>query len=547
MNRNMFLRARGELKKKGPYLYLKKLKHVVDRLVLLLMIVSLTSSLYAQSRPNIIFILADDLGYGDVKCFNPEGKISTPHIDQLAAEGMKFTDAHSSSSVCSPSRYSILTGRYPWRTKLQSGVLWGYSPNLIEPSRLTVPSFLKENGYYTACIGKWHLGMDWPLKKDTLNSQATLIPPSGNPLIRSGWEVDYAAPITNGPNSIGFDYFYGISASLDMPPFVFIENDHVVEIPTLTKIFVRAGPASEDFEAVNVLPVAIKKAEQLIISKATSKDPFFLYLTFPSPHTPIVPSKDFKGKSGVTDYGDYVMETDWGVGRVMAVVDSLGLAENTIFIFSSDNGFAPYVQSTYHFDVERLGHFPSYIFRGYKSDIWDGGHRIPTIVRWPARVQKGSTCSELVSLTDLMATCASLLQKKLPENCAEDSYSILPYLLGNKTPEKVRQSLVTASVGGNFSIQKGKWKLIFCPGSGGWESPNNKDAFREGLPLVQLYNMETDVSEKINLEGTHRQVVKRLTKLMESYIRNGRSTPGKAFKNEVPIDLWKKGYQSPNS
>ncbi|HEU4610252.1 MAG TPA: arylsulfatase, partial [Chitinophagaceae bacterium] len=370
-------------------------------------------------------------------------------MDRLAEEGMKFTDAHSSSAVCTPSRYSILTGRYPWRSRLQDFVLWGYSPHLIEPNRLTVASFLKENGYYTAGFGKWHLGMDWPVKNPPSSDSAKFLRPSGSTLINTGFEVDYSKPIQNGPNSVGFDYFYGISASLDMPPFVFIENDHTVGVPTVIKSYVRPGPAEKNFEAEDVVPVVVQKAQHVITAQTEAKKPFFVYLALPSPHTPIVPNRDFKGKSGVTDYGDYVMETDWAVGQVMKTLDSLGIAKNTLVFFSSDNGFAPYVLPK--FNVEKLGHFPSYVFRGYKSDIWEGGHRVPTIVRWPDHVSKGSTCNQVISLTDFIATTAGILHKKLPENYAEDSYNILPYLLG-KNKQSIRPAIVYASIDGNFSI-----------------------------------------------------------------------------------------------
>lgn len=510
--------------------------------ILLVIFLATSLSLCAQEKPNIIFILADDLGYGDVRAFNPNGKIATPYLDKLAAEGMKFTDAHSSSAVCTPSRYSILTGRYPWRTRLQESVLWGYSSHLIEPERLTVASFLKQNGYYTAGIGKWHLGMDWPLKSKPSTDTINFLKPSGSLLINTGWEVDYHKPIANGPNSNGFDYFYGISASLDMPPFAFIENNRTVGIPTVIKEYVRPGPAEKDFEAVNVLPVFVQKTRQVITSNAATKNPFFIYLALPSPHTPIVPNKEFKGKSGVTDYGDFVMETDWAVGEVMKTLDSLGIANNTFIFFSSDNGFAPYVLQ--NFNVEKLEHYPSYVFRGYKSDIWEGGHRVPTIVRWPGHVQQGSTCAELISLTDFFATTAGILKRKLPANFAEDSYDILPYLLG-KAKSPIRPAIVYASLDGNFSIQKGKWKLGFCPGSGGWDLPKNRQAYKEGLPIVQLYDMDLDIAEKVNVEAEHPGVVKELTTLMETYLKTGRSTPGLSLKNDAQIDLWKKEYMSP--
>jgi len=462
---------------------------------------------------NVVYILADDLGYGDLQCFNPGGKIPTPNIDRLAAEGMRFTDAHSSSAVCTPSRYSILTGRYPWRSELQSGVLYGYSPPLIEAGRLTVADLFKQNGYYTV--------------------------KNGYTKVETGWEIDYSQFIQQGPLTRGFDYFYGISASLDMPPYVFIENNATIGQPSVTKKYGRSGPAEKDFEAEHVLPAITRKAQQLITAQAGKKQPFFLYFALPSPHTPILPGKDFAGKSGVTAYGDFVMETDWVVGQVMKTLDSMGIADNTIIYFTSDNGFAPYVLNKYN--VQQLGHYPSYNFRGYKADIWEGGHRVPLVVRWPGKTKPGTVSSTPVSLTDLMATSAGMLGVKLPGNAGEDSYSMLPALTGQaKAPP--RPAIVYASIDGNFSIQQGPWKLAFCPGSGGWAAPRNAKAWENGLPPVQLYNMEADVAEQTNIAAQHPDVVARLTALMEQYVANGRSTPGKPMQNNVPVDIWKKGY-----
>ncbi|WP_232826046.1 sulfatase family protein [Chitinophaga alhagiae] len=480
----------------------------------------------AAGGVNVVYILADDLGYGDLQCFNPNGKIPTPNIDRLAAEGMKFTDAHSSSAVCTPSRYSILTGRYPWRSTLQKGVLFGYSPPLVEPERLTVAELFKQQGYYTACVGKWHLGMDWPVKNGYTN-------------IKTGWEIDYGQPIHQGPTTRGFDYYYGISASLDMPPYVFIENNKTMGIPSVTKQYGRSGPAAENFEAVNVLPAITRKAQQIITAQAGKKQPFFLYFALPSPHTPVVPGAAFAGKSGVTAYGDFVMETDWVVGQIMQTLDAAGITGNTIVYFTSDNGFAPYVLNKYN--VEKMGHYPSYTFRGYKADIWEGGHRVPLVVRWPGAIPAGSVSNATVSLTDLMATSADMLQVKLPGNAAEDSYSLLPCFTGKATGP-VRPAIVYASIDGNFSIQEGQWKLVFGPGSGGWAAPRNNKAYQQGLPLVQLYNMEADVSEKQNVAGERPEVVKRLTGLMEQYVANGRSTPGTPLQNNAAVDIWKKGY-----
>lgn len=494
----------------------------------------IASSLYSQNKPNIIFILADDLGYGDVSCLNPQSKIKTANIDRLASEGMIFTDAHSASSVSTPSRYSILTGRYNWRSPLQSWTLLGFDTPLINSNTYTVAQLLKDSGYHTACIGKWHLGMHWA---DS----------SGKP-IASGKEyqkIDYSKPIENGPLSLGFDYFYGISASLDMPPYVYIENDKVTQLPTDIKKqsgqinwinqWSREGPGAEDFEAENVIPDITKKAEAYIT--AHSKQPFFLYFPLTSPHTPIVPGKEFKGKSGLDDYGDFVVQTDWVVGRIMNVLNSLKISINTIVIVTSDNGFAPYILPA--FNVEKLGHFPSYHFRGYKSDDWEGGHRIPFIVRWPGKVKPGTSNNNLIGQLDLISTCADIVGKKLSSTQGVDSYSFLPSLFDLET-KPARPDLVHHSGHGFFAVRKGVWKLILGPGSGGWSKPTNDEAAREGLPAVQLYNMGTDVAEKNNVEKDHPEIVNELTTLLEKYIREGRSTPGSDQSNDVEIDIWKK-------
>jgi arylsulfatase A-like enzyme len=324
-------------------------------------------------RPNILYILCDDLGYGDVRALNPDrGKIATPNIDRLAARGMVFTDAHSSSSVCTPTRYGILTGRYCWRTRLQSYVLEGTSPHLIAPDRLTVAKLLRRHGYATACIGKWHLGMDFAHKPRVDRTKTG-----------EGLDIDYDKPIANGPNVAGLDYYFGISASADMPPYTFIENDRVTVVPTVEKTWVRKGAAAADFEAADLLPALTRKAAAYLDQRAAAArmgKPFFLYLALTSPHTPILPTREWQGKSGLNAYGDFVMQTDAAVGEVVAALEKNGLAENTLVIFTSDNGCSPAAGID---ELERKGHFPSAVYRGYKADIWDGGHRIPFIACWP--------------------------------------------------------------------------------------------------------------------------------------------------------------------
>jgi len=477
------------------------------------------------SKPNIVYILADDLGYGDVQCLNPErGKIATPQIDRLAAQGMVFTDTHSGSSVCTPTRYGIMTGRYSWRTRLQKSVLYGYSSPLLAPDRLTVAGFLQQQGYKTAGIGKWHLG---------LTMQTT----DGKDINQSGMtNVDWTAPILDGPVNHGFDYFYGISASLDMHPYIYIENDRFVGECTTFKAFHRKGPAQEDFEAIDVLPQLGRKAVEFI-KRQDSSVPFFAYVALTSPHTPIVPTESWQGKSGFGSYGDFVMQTDAVIGEIVTAVDAAGFGENTVVIVTSDNGCSKAAGIT---KLEAQGHYPSAQFRGSKADLWDGGHRIPFIVRWPAGVKAGTRSDQTICLADLMATCADLLGVKLPNTAGEDSVSFLPAFQG-KPIVSTRAGVIHHSISGHFAYRLGKWKLLLAKGSGGWTSPTEKQV-PEGNPIAQLYDMETDPGETTNLYTTHPEVVERLLKQLESDVQHGRSTNGDAAKNDVDeIVLWKSG------
>lgn len=374
----------------------------------------------AAKGPNIVYILCDDLGYGDVHCLNPERcKIATPNMDRLRSEGMAFTDCHSSSAVCTLSRYSILTGRYAWRSPLQHGVLNGESEPLIEPGRMTVATFLKQRGYVTAAIGKWHLGLQFDAH-------------------------DFTKPITDGPLQHGFDYFFGISGSTNMKPFGFIENGHFTENLTEMKKFsayvygpipvprgTQFGPASPEYDVVSLLPKITEKAVGYIGMQRKDQKPFFLYLALTSPHCPLVPTKEWQCKSGLGQYGDFVMETDWAVGEVLKAIDQAGIRRNTLVMLTSDNGCAPYVGVH---ELEALGHYPSAEFRGYKSDIWEGGHRVAFVVRWPGKIKANSQNGQVVCLSDLMGTVADILGTGLPDNAGEDSYSILPSLLAPTKP-----------------------------------------------------------------------------------------------------------------
>jgi arylsulfatase A len=478
----------------------------------------------AADKPNILYILADDLGYGDVQALNPKrGKIKTPHLDRLAAEGMVFNDAHSGSSVCTPTRYGILTGRYAWRSSLVSGVLGGTSPPLIPADRLTVAAMLKGQGYHTACLGKWHLGLEWAKWEDPAERKK-----------HPGWQHDYSKPLTQGPTARGFDTFYGISASLDMPPYAWIDNVRLTALPTAKKTWIREGPADPAFEAVDVLPGLTRKAIELIAGRKKGDRPFFLYLPLASPHTPILPTAEWKGKSGLGDYGDFVMQTDSCVGEIMAALEKSGIAENTLIVFTSDNGCSPAAEIG---ALEKQGHFPHGDLRGTKADIWEGGHRVPFLVRWPAKVKAGSISSSTVCLTDLMATAAELSGATLPDSAAEDSFSFVPDLLGSG--KTARRSIVHHSINGQFAVREGSWKLAFCPGSGGWSKPGDKEARAAGLPALQLYDLSKDIGEKDNLQASQPDEVKRLTGLLEEIVAKGRSTPGPARENDKPVDFRK--------
>jgi arylsulfatase A len=483
----------------------------------------------APRHPNILFILCDDLGYGDVRCLNPEGKIPTPNIDKLAAAGMVFTDAHSSSAVCSPTRYGILTGRYNWRSRLKSGVLGGMSPRLIEPDRLTVPALLRRHGYHTAAIGKWHLGMDWVRKPGAKEFGDNI--EKGE----DGWRVDFSKPIRNGPTAAGFDYYFGISASLDMVPYAFIENERVTAVPSVDKAFpmmferaggtTRKGPAAADFEAENVLPMLTRKATDYVGERAADAKagkPFFLYLPLNAPHTPIVPAKEWQGKSGLNPYADFVMQTDSSIGQVLQALEKNALHESTLVIFTSDNGCSPEAKFG---ELLAKGHNPSFHFRGSKADIYEGGHRIPFIARWPGRIKPGTRSDQLICLNDLMATCADILRVKLPGDAGEDSVSLLPALLG-ETDKPLREAIVHHSINGSFAIRQGNWKLVLCPDSGGWSTPRPGQTNANHLPLVQLYDLAADIAEKQNVQQNHPDVVERLTKLLKKYVTDGRSAPG---------------------
>ena len=509
-------------------------------------------------KPNIVYFFVDDMGYGDASCLNPHGKIRTPNIDRAAHEGMICTDAHSSSAVCSPSRYSVLTGRYNWRSTLQAGIVRVFGDPLINEDRLTVPGFLKRHGYHTACIGKWHLGQGWPgvdpddtdfVPESQYDSTAAKYR-HANEAQRAKWAEAFAMPTSGGPTTRGFDEYFGVDIP-NWPPYCFIDNDRTVGIPTEfldTRLLGNnqasiQGPAVAYWHFEQLLPTFARKADDYIAKRAANDEPFFLYLATTSPHTPLSVNKPFIGKSGLNNlYADLVIETDDIFGRVLDALERHGVSDNTLVIFTSDNGCAHYVGCHSHGRgdceqaMEPQGHFPSGGFRGYKSDAWDGGHRIPFVARWPGVIEPGTRCDQLICLTDLMATCADFLGDTLPDTAGEDSVSMMP--LFNDPTRAIRQHAVHHSFTGKFAMRDGRWKLVLCPGSGGW-THRDANALDEGLPMVQLYDMQADPAETTNLHAQRRDKVRELVTLLEKLVADGRSTPGTPQHNDAQVDIWK--------
>ena len=501
----------------------------MDMRALPLLIFLLTLSiLKAVDRPNIIFIMADDMGYGDPQCMNPTSKIPTPGLDRLAREGMTFTDAHSPSAVCTPTRYGVLTGRYCWRSKLKRGVLNGYGEPLIDKDRVTVADVLSQNGYHTAAVGKWHLGFGFSKQGQGKKRK-----------------FDFSKPIDHGPNQLGFDYFHGLPASLDFPPYVYIENDRLTQFPSLRQEaigfpkYLRPGERSPDFIFEESLDYLLDKATKVIQKQAATTDPFFLYFPLTSPHKPVYPHARFVGKSGLGPYGDFVMQTDWIVGQVLDVIDAAEIAENTLVIFTSDNGsfmrrLTDTDQPDHVTDEKVQGYFPHHhrangALRGTKADIWEAGHRVPFFARWPGKVAAGSQCHETICHVDLTATCAEIIGVPLPSTVAEDSFSVLPLLKGK---DWERAPVIHHSGAGMFAIREGKWKLVYGNGSGGRAKPRGK---ADQGPFM-LFDLSKDTSETTDRASERPEIVARLAKKLLEIRQRGGSRPASGSSSLAPSD-----------
>jgi len=479
------------------------------------------------SLPNILILYADDMGYGDLAIQNPDSKIPTPNLDNLAREGIRFTDAHSSSGICTPSRYSLLTGRHHWRKF--HGIVNSFGEPIIDEERLTLPEMLKEQGYETACIGKWHLGWNWPiinspsLKKEMWGRIVPYYAPE---------DIDWSQPATGGPLDHGFDYYFGDDVP-NFPPYTWIENDKVVTIPTLPLFEnpptaegqweARPGPMAEGWELDAVMPGLTKKAVEWIDDRKGEKEPFFLYFPFTSPHAPIVPTEEFIGKSQAGGYGDFMVQTDWTIGEVLKALDRNGFRENTLVIFSSDNGPERYAYDRIrNFDHRSMGEL-----RGLKRDIWEGGHRVPFIVRWPGEIKGDQVNDALLGQTDVMATIASLIGFNLPDDAAEDSYDQTDNVFG-ETSTAIRKTHIHNTFADHYAIRDGDWLLVNAKsgdrsGEPEWFLKDN--GYVENEFDQALFNLGDDLSQHDNLIEKHPEKAKELTMLLQSIRKQGYSSP----------------------
>ncbi len=504
--------------------------------VLLFMIIAAASSAWG-AQPNIIVILADDLGYGDLGCYNTESKVPTPNLDRLARTGMRFTDAHSASTVCTPSRYSLMTGRMCFRTGYRGGVFTGAGgPSLIEKDRVTLPGMLRDQGYATACVGKWHIGMTFQTK-DGMPVHEVKIDGKSRELDQVKL-IDINRPITDGPVHRGFDYFFGTACCPGTDwLYAYIENDRVPVPPDhmLDASILPKHPYANDCRRGWVAPGfdhEMLDMEFLDKSKAWLEQqvkreptkPFFLYHAMQAPHLPSFAAPQFKGKSNAGPHGDFILELDFIVGQLMATLQKLGVADNTLILFSSDNG--PETTSVVHMRAD-YNHDPARPWRGVKRDDWEGGHRVPFIVHWPGHIKTGIS-DATVCLTDIIATCAEIIGTKLPDNAAEDSFSLLPVLTGNPGTVPQRDYTLHQTISLSMAIRRGDWKYLDHRGSGG-----NNYATAELLPFArpdtapeasaQLYNLKADPAETTNLYFKHPEIVMELKTLLDASKACGRT------------------------
>lgn len=485
-----------------------------------------------DSLPNILIIYADDMGYGDLACQNPEAKLTTPNLDQLAAEGIRFTDGHSSSGICSPSRFALLTGQYHWRR--MHGIVGPFGGTVFKQNEFTLARMLDSKGYHTACIGKWHLGWDW----DSIKVEGAELLPVPGDSTRKGYgpnDFDWGQAFTGGPLDQGFDYYFG-DGTINFPPYAFIENDRLTKTPTeyltLGKRSTkegnwefRPGPMVKDWDPYQVLPTLEKKAVAYI-KQQKQDQPFFLYFALPSPHAPIIPNEAFIGKTQAGGYGDFVYQTDYVAGQVLKALEEQGLAENTLVIFTSDNGPERYAYPR----LQNYGHLSMGPLRGLKRDIFEGGHRVPFVMRWPGKIEPGRVAQDLIHQVDIAATLASIVDFPLTVSQAVDSYNFLPLLLGQELDQPIREVAVQNTFKDGFVIRQGDWVLVerfsgYHSRVPDWYFEDSKypidDRERPGL----LFNLKTDLGQFQDLYEEKPEKVAELKVLLQEYRESERTAP----------------------
>ncbi|XOV92419.1 MAG: arylsulfatase [Bacteroidota bacterium] len=477
-----------------------------------------------SAKPNIIILYADDMGYGDLNIQNPDSKIPTPNLDQLARRGMRFTDGHSSSGICTPSRYGLLTGRHHWRDF--HGIVGPMGPPAFKENQYTMAKMLKENGYTTAAIGKWHLGWDWEaIRKEGWTRQDSFNVFNRYLKFYPSEAYNWDMPIPGGPLDRGFDYYFG-DGTINFPPYVFMENDRVTKTPTVSMTTpeglalegsweARPGPAVEGWDFFEVLPTLTKKAVEYVRSQKDSHKPFFLYMAFPSPHAPIIPNEEFRGKSKAGPFGDFVYQTDWCAGQILEALEAIGQSENTIVIFTADNGPERYAYDR----VRNYDHWSAAPFRGLKRDVYEGGHHVPFVVRWPGKIEAGTTNDQVISQVDLLKTLSQIVGAQLPKGLAHDSHDFSKVWLGGSPENPIRKATVQNTFEGRYALREGDWLYINHQSGYHSQPPEWAEEYFGYGPLedsVQLYNLKGDIGQKSNLAGEMPDKVKEMQARLES-------------------------------
>jgi arylsulfatase A len=495
----------------------------MKKLLLLLFVgLLLSEASAAPPKPNIVILYADDMGFGDLSANNPASKIPTPNLDRLAAQGMRFTDAHSSSGVCTPSRYALLTGRFHWRKF--HGIVNAFDPPVLDDSELTMPEMLKQHGYRTACVGKWHLGWNWSdIQKPAAPAQEI----KGNNKVFASAAFDWTKPVSGGPLSHGFDYYFGDDVP-NFPPYAWFENDRVITTPSESLSITlqtkegsweaRLGPMTPGWDFYAVVPRITDKAVAWINKQHGQDGPFFLYAPFNSPHAPIVPSDAFTGKSQAGGFGDFMTQTDAEVGRILQAIEDNGFTENTLVIFSADNGAEHYAYER----IRNFQHRSSGPLRGVKRDLYEGGHRVPFVVKWPGLVKPGSVCDALVSQVDLFATLAAIVGHALPAGVASDSHDLLA--VWKENAPSPRHSIVHNTMAGAYAMRHDDWVLIATKTGAHSKVPawfDSENGYTEDDHPAELYNLRTDLAQQHNLYAAEPAKVKELTDLLNSVRAKG--------------------------